>query len=106
MHLSNYTLGAQWAEAHPRAVAYILDRCRVDNLKGRKGRLQAYIEEMRLDPARFDLTAEKNGTFGFNHTARSEVARYLMDAHGVEFAIRKAACDHQGTQATPEIRSA
>lgn len=103
--ITAYPLGGTWADMHPKAVEYIVNRCRVDNARGRKGRLQAYIEEMRLTPHEFDLTAEGN-RYGFDHRLRSEVARHIAATYGVEFAIRKATCDHAATNATPEVRAA
>ena len=105
MTLSAYPLGGEWCDAHPRATTYIVSRCRVDNARGRKGRLQQYIEEMRMTPQDFDLTTARNGVYGFDHRLRSEVARHIASVYCCDFAVRKATCDHAGTHATPPVRS-
>ena len=91
--LSAYPLGGEWSDAHPKATDYIVGRARVDNAKGRKARLQQYIEEMRLTPASFDLTAHGDKQYGFDHRLRSEVSRHIASVYGLEFAIRRANCD-------------
>ena len=100
--LSAYPLGAAWCDAHPRAVAYIVQRASVDNARGRKARMQGYLEEMRAKPQEFDLTA--HGTrYGFDHRDRTEVTRYIMEQYGLDFAIRKSKADSGVTQETPGV---
>ena len=100
--LTNYPQGAAWADSHPRAVAYIVQRARCDNARGQAARLKTYIEEMRLTPQDFDLTA-RGRTYGFDHRDQTEVTRHIAESYGLWFAMRKAACDRQGGHGTPVV---